>query len=105
MTWRGFLTLLMAVTIVSSALALPNDGFEFIRKFHPTERVEKEQSQPLMVKNANVKLQIDLGRHLPQTAHLRSGSLSVVVPEPNTLSLLGTGALGIAGLLRRKFKA
>ena len=30
---------------------------------------------------------------------------NVVVPEPGTLSLLGTGLLGVAGALRKKFKS
>jgi len=33
-----------------------------------------------------------------------SGSLPTVVPEPGTLSLLGTGLIGLAGLARRKLK-
>jgi len=34
-----------------------------------------------------------------------SGDTIVVTPEPGTLGLLGTGLVGIAGLVRRKFKA
>ena len=33
---------------------------------------------------------------------LASGDTSVVVPEPGTLSLLGTGLIGLAGVIRRK---
>lgn len=33
---------------------------------------------------------------------LASGDTNVVVPEPGTLGLLGTGLLGIAGVIRRK---
>ena len=34
-----------------------------------------------------------------------SGDTIVVTPEPGTLGLLGTGLVGIAGLVQRKFKA
>jgi hypothetical protein len=40
-------------------------------------------------------------------ASISSGDTTVnsVVPEPGTLGLLGTGMVGIAGVLRRKFKS
>jgi hypothetical protein len=40
------------------------------------------------------------------SAQLMSGdTLATVVPEPGTLGLLGTGMVGIAGVLRRKLKS
>jgi hypothetical protein len=36
------------------------------------------------------------------TANLAGGDSTLTVPQPGTLSLLGTGVIGIAGAIRRK---
>jgi len=45
---------------------------------------------------------VDMGNGFTGIGTITSGDTSVVVPEPGTLGLLGTGLLGIAGLVRRK---
>ncbi|MCL4523741.1 MAG: PEP-CTERM sorting domain-containing protein [Acidobacteria bacterium] len=37
--------------------------------------------------------------------NLEGGAVSVVVPEPGTLALFGTGLIGVAGFIRRRMKA
>jgi hypothetical protein len=35
--------------------------------------------------------------------HIRAGTTGLVTPEPNTLSMFGTGLVSMAGLFRLKF--
>ncbi len=52
-----------------------------------------------------VQLTINTGKgFFNGSTQISSGDTNIVVPEPGTLGLLGTGLVGIAGLLRRKLK-
>jgi hypothetical protein len=52
-----------------------------------------------------VQLTINTGKgYFNGWTTISSGDTNIVVPEPGTLGLLGTGLVGIAGLVRRKIK-
>ena len=51
------------------------------------------------------QLSVNVGKgFFSGTAGLSSGDTNLSVPEPGTLGLLGTGLVGLAGVLRRKFR-
>ncbi|HMK20858.1 MAG TPA: PEP-CTERM sorting domain-containing protein [Terriglobales bacterium] len=55
------------------------------------------------VGGTTVQLTVNTGKgFFNGSANLESGDTSLTVPEPGTLGLLGTGLVGLAGLLRRK---
>jgi len=59
------------------------------------------------VNGATVQLTINTGKgFFNGTTQISSGDTNIVtVPEPGTLGLLGTGLIGLAGVLRKKLKA
>ena len=53
-----------------------------------------------------VQLTINTGRgFFNGTTTISSGDTNITVPEPGSLSLLGTGLIGLAGVVRRKLKS
>jgi len=60
------------------------------------------------VNGATVQLTINTGRgFFNGKTNISSGDTNIVttVPEPGTLGLLGTGLIGVAGIVRRKLKS
>ena len=64
-------------------------------------------SNGVQVNAATVQFTFDVpnGKQFSSGVRLNQGSTTVTVPEPGTLGLLGSGLLGLAGLVRRRFSA
>ena len=58
------------------------------------------------VYGATVQLTIATGKgSFNGSTTISSGDTNIVVPEPSSLTLIGTGLVGLAGVLKRKLKA
>ena len=55
-----------------------------------------------VIPTGDLVLERTSGSELTQSAEITISPVSSPVPEPGTLALLGTGALGLAGAVRRK---
>lgn len=87
--------------------SLGNGKFDFTLT-GPVSGILIENNHDIAVVGLTVQLTVTAGSKGPEWLHITIASGNTTfspVPEPGTLGLLGTGLVGIAALVRRKWKA